>query len=80
MNLRIGDIVKSLDFVGSDDCYMVGKVVGVFASTGEFRATFIKRVWRGVEDKKSNPDYFSAPLQGEMLMDCEDQPRIVVIG
>jgi len=80
MNLRIGDIVKSLDFVGFDDCYMVGKVVGISPDFGIFRAKFIKRVWRGAEDKKSNPDYFSAPLQGEMLMDCEDQPRIVVIG
>ena len=78
--MRVGDIVKSFDFVGIDDCFMVGKVVGVFESDGTFRAQFIKRVWQGAEDQKFKTDYFTAPLQGEHFMDRAEFPRVVVIG
>jgi len=78
--MQVGDIVKSFDFVGIDDCFMVGKVVGVFESDGTFRAQFIKRVWQGSEDQKFKPDYFTAPLQGEHFMDRAEFPRVIVIG
>ena len=42
--MQVGDIVKSLDFNGIDNCYMVGKVVGVYERDGTFRAKFVKRV------------------------------------
>jgi hypothetical protein len=77
--MKVGDIVKSLDFVGIDNCYMIGKVVGI-QFDGQFRAEFIKRVWQGVEDRKFKTDYFTAPLQGEMCMDRDDSPRVVVLG
>lgn len=77
--INVGDIVKSLDFNGIDNCYMVGKVVGVYPRTGEFRAKFIKRVWQGAEDKKFKTDCFTAPLQGELLSDNSDDPRVNVI-
>ena len=78
--MQVGDIVKSLDFNGIDDCYMVGKVVGVFETDGTFRAQFIKRVWQGAEDQKFKTDYFTAPVQGEHFMDSDDSPRVIVIG
>lgn len=78
--VQIGDIVKSLDFNGIDNCYMVGQVVGVYSRTGEFRAKFIKRVWQGAEDKKFKTDFFTAPMQGNMFLDRADSPRIIVIG
>jgi len=77
--VKVGDIVKSMDFPGSDNCYMVGKVVGIHSNT-EFRAQFIKRVWLGSEDRKFKTDYFTAPLQGNHFLDREDSPRVVVIG
>lgn len=77
--VKVGDIVKSLDFNGVDSCYMVGKVVAV-QFDGLFRAKFIKRVWQGAEDKKFKTDYFSAPLQGNQFMDSDDNPRVIVIG
>lgn len=77
--VKVGDIVKSLDFNGVDNCYMVGKVVAV-QFDGLFRAKFIKRVWQGAEDKKFKTDYFSAPLQGNQFMDSNDNPRVIVIG
>lgn len=77
--MQVGDIVKSLDFNGIDNCYMIGKVVAV-QFDGQFRAQFIKRVWEGVEDRKFKTDYFTAPLQGNHFMDRDDMPRISVIA
>lgn len=77
---KIGDIVKSYDFVGNDSCYMVGRVVGVFESNGTFRAEFIKRVFQDQEDRKFKTNYFTAPLQGEHFMDRPEFPRVVVVA
>lgn len=77
--IKVGDIIKSMDFPGVDNCYMVGKVVAVHSNL-EFRAKFIKYVWMGVEDKKFKTDYFTAPLQGNHFLDRADAPRVVVIG
>jgi len=77
--MQVGDIVKSLDFNGIDNCYMIGKVVAV-QFDGQFRAEFIKRVWEGVEDRKFKTDYFTAPLQGNHFMDRDEMPRVSVIA
>jgi len=76
--LKVGDIVKSYDFVGIDSCYMVGKVIAI-RFDGTFRAEFIKRVWQGSIDKKFKTDYFSAPVQGNHFMDNDEMPRVVVV-
>jgi hypothetical protein len=77
--IKVGDVVRSLDFNGIENCYMVGRVVGVHFD-GTFRAKFIKRVWQGAEDRRFKTDYFTAPLQGEMFMDNDSNPRVVVIA
>ena len=77
--MKVGDIVKSLDFPGSHNCYMIGKVTGVHYD-GTFRAKFIKRVWLGNEDRKCKIDYFSAPAQGNHFLDNETDLRVIVIG
>jgi hypothetical protein len=77
--MKVGDIVKSLDFNGIDNCYMVGVVVGVH-EMGTFRAKFIKRVWEGVEDRKFKTDFFTAPQQGQQMFDRAEFPRVIVVG
>ena len=81
--LKVGDIVKSLDFAHIQDCYYVGLVVGVSKMDGTFRAKTIKRVWRGQEDEYINEkypsDFFVAPLQGNMMLD-DMGTRVQVIG
>jgi len=77
--MKVGDIVKSLDFNGIDNCYMVGVVVGVH-EMGTFRARFIKRVWEGVEDRKFKTDFFTAPQQGQQMFDKPEFPRVTVIA
>lgn len=77
--LKVGDIVKSLDFAHIQDCYYVGLVVGVSKMDGTFRAKTIKRIWRGEIDKKFPSDFFVAPLQGNMMLD-DMGTRVQVIG
>jgi hypothetical protein len=77
--MKVGDIVKSLDFNGILDCYMLGKVVAV-QFDGTFRAKLIERVWQGSVDKKFKTDYFTAPLQGNSFMDSDESPRIIVVA
>ena len=83
--VKIGDVVKSLDFVGVNDCYYVGLVVGVSKMDGTFRAKTIKRVWRGeVDRKKIYNDFFVAPLPGNHLLDDLEEnirdPRVQVVA
>ena len=65
--MKVGDIVKSLDFANISDCYFIGKVVGVY-SDGTFRAKTMSRVWKG-EPEKKYADYFTAPQQGKHFAD-----------
>ena len=80
--MQVGDIVKSYDFHGRTDCYMVGKVVSISKLYGDFRAEFIKRVFAGQEDKKFKTDFFTAPLQGNSAFDdmYPDFERVSVVG
>jgi len=79
--VKIGDVVKSLDFVGINDCYYVGLVVGISKMDGTFRAKTIKRVWQGQLDKKFPSDFFTAPIPGNFLFDDEfTTPRIQVVA
>ncbi len=83
-SVKIGDVVKSLDFVGINDCYYVGLVTAVL-SDGTFRANMIKRVWRGKVDKRFKSDTFVAPLPGHHFFDdlAEQknvEPRVQVVA
>lgn len=83
--VKIGDVVKSLDFAGVDNCFYVGLVVGISKMDGTFRAKTIKRVWQGQLDKKIPSDFFTAPLLGNSFFDemAEEKgvaPRIQVIA
>ena len=83
--VKIGDVVKSLDFVGVNDCFYVGLVVGISKMDGTFRAKTIKRVWQGKLDKKFPSDFFTAPLLGnhffdDMAAEKGAAPRIQVVA
>jgi hypothetical protein len=83
--VKIGDVVKSLDFVGVNDCYYVGVVIGISEMDGTFRAKTIKRVWQGQLDKKFPSDFFTAPLLGNSFFDdmAEERgvdPRVQVVA
>jgi len=82
--VQIGDVVKSLDFVGINDCYYIGLVTGIL-DDGRFRAKAIKRVWKGEADKRPLADEFFAPLPGHDFFDDmaewkDAAPRIQVLA
>jgi hypothetical protein len=85
IEIKIGDVVKSLDFVGINDCFYVGLVVGISKMDGTFRAKTIKRVWQGELDNKIPSETFVAPLPGNSFFDdmVEEKgvaPRVQVVA
>lgn len=84
--LKIGDVVKSLDFVGVDNCYYVGRVTKIL-DDGRFVADTMERVWEGkaVLDPDCVTSVFVAPLLGNSFFDeiaeeRGDAPRIQVVA
>ncbi len=82
--IKVGDVVKSLDFVGINDCFYVGLVTEIL-NDGRFRAKAIKRVWKGEADKRPLADEFFAPLPGYDFFDDmaewkDAAPRIQVVA
>ena len=66
--LKVGDVVKSLDFININDSYFIGKIIHIDADRGEFRAKIIERIWEGKSAYFAG-EIFMAPLPGMMLMD-----------
>jgi len=66
--LKVGDVIKSLDFINIDDTYFIGKVVSIDEEAGTFRAKSISRIFLGSTAKEFN-EFFAAPLPGMMMLD-----------
>ena len=82
--VKIGDVVKSLDFVGVSNCYFVGLVTEIDENDGRFKATIVKRVWEG-KSVESRDAFFYAPLPGNHFFDdlAETKghaPRVQVVA
>ena len=84
--VKIGDVVKSLDFVGISNCFFVGVVTSVSLDDNTFRARTVKRVWEGVAfSEQSLPINFSAPLPGchffdDLAEEKGTEPRVQVVA
>jgi len=79
-----GDVVKSLDFVGKNDCYRIGLVVAIYKD-GTFCAETVKRVWLNKVDLCFTREEFYAPLPGNHFFDdlAEQknvEPRVQVVA
>lgn len=82
--MQVGDIVKSFDFPGNTECYIVGEVIEVDANDGCFKARTIKQVFGGQVKlvEVGFNDYFRAPLPGQNCFDAFSPgfERVVVVG
>lgn len=80
--MKVGDIVKSYDFVGNTECYFIGEVIALLDYG--FRAKTIKQVVCGepMDIDRFRNDFFSAPFLGNSFMDefAGDFKRVEVIG
>lgn len=68
IELKLGDVVKSLDFVNDDTSYFISKIVTIDENRGEFRAKVIERISWG-KAIPTEHEFIRVPLPGMMLMD-----------
>ena len=68
IELKLGDVVKSLDFININDSYFIGKIIHIDEERGEFRAKIIERIWEGKSAYFAG-EIFVTPLPGMMLLD-----------
>ena len=77
--MKVGSVIKSLDFNGVTDCYMVGRVVDVLDDF--ILCDTVKIVFDGEElPIKETRRQFRTVKQGLMFMDDPATPRIVVLN
>lgn len=74
--INVGDVIKSYDFPGMTDCYLIGKVIDVTEHT--ITAKIIKAVSENKEYDIGSAT-FKTSVQGSGLLDDRFE-RIVVIG
>lgn len=73
----VGDIIKSFDFYGHDDHYMIGEVIAI-EDDGHIVCRTIKVVLGG-EIETEIPAQFRTLQQGLRMMDA-DHHRVVILG
>jgi hypothetical protein len=78
-SMKIGSIVKALDFPGTTGHYMVGKVVSISDMESTIRCEVIKVVVSGQVKKTKNPDFFVTPLQGFHFLDASFPGRLTIL-
>ena len=64
-NIEIGSVIKSFDFYGNTDCYMIGEVLEIKGNVLVCKT--LKQVFNNMEE--AGNDTFSTLMQGEGLMD-----------
>ena len=74
--IRVGDIIKSLDFPGNESCYMIGKVIAVL-DDGYINCQGIAKVWQGTAEAGRD---FGVMPEGSHFLDEAFPGRITVIS
>lgn len=77
--LKIGSLVKSLDFHSHPDCFYIGVVKSIDANDGTFTAETIGRWFEGRPLKVELPPTFTAPLEGNHFFDDPSRPRVIIL-
>ena len=75
--VKVGDIIKSLDFAGNDTCYKVGKVVHM-AADGYMNVDGFMSVWEGKVEFVT--EKFGVPAKGDHFMDERFPGRVTVLA
>lgn len=77
--MQAGTIIKSLEFNGVEDCYMIGRVVDTLDDF--ILCETIKIVFNGRElPIKEYNQRFRTVKQGRMIFDNPKSPRITVLN
>lgn len=75
-NPIVGNIIKSFDFPGNVDNYMIGKVIAIYDDV--LHCECISQVIEGVISEINSPVY-NTPMQGSCILDDKFE-RVVVLG
>lgn len=75
-NPIVGNIIKSFDFPGNVDNYMIGKVIAIYDDV--LHCECISQVIEG-EVSVFNPPVYNTPMQGSCILDDKFE-RVVVLG
>lgn len=78
--VKVGDVIKSLDFPGNNTCYMIGKVIALAYGGEVLRCKAISKVWEGKAEIVSNVYDFEVPAEGMNFMDDRFPGRITIIA
>jgi hypothetical protein len=79
MQVLVNDVVKSYDFPGILDYYMVGIVTAVEDDMLVCKTIKIVQEGKAVDYGCRTPSEFRTPMQGSMMMDDRFE-RVVVVG
>ena len=75
VEVKVGDMIRSLDFAGRSDCYMIGRVLEI--KDGMITCQGMLEV---IESRTSTSDrVFMTPLEGGHFMDELYPGRITVL-
>lgn len=77
--MKVGSIIKAVDFPGSADCYMIGKVLEVKDMMITAKIITVMPQDKDVTYLYEDGDTFRTPVQGASFLDTSFQ-RIVVLG
>ena len=77
--VKVGSIIRSLDFAGNDSCYMIGKVVAILEDGELYNCKAILKVWGDKVESTTHPLDFSVPREGLIFSDDRFPGRITVL-
>lgn len=66
IKIKIGSVIKSYDFYGNTECYLIGEVTEINGTVLVCKT--LKQVFNNLEEAPTN-DVFQTVIQGEGLMD-----------
>ena len=77
--MQVGSIIKSLDFPGIQEHYMIGQVVSVSKIDCTVRCKVIKVVRDGVVVKNPKVDFFVTAFIGSHFLDMDFPGRLTIL-
>lgn len=75
--IKIGSLIKSLDFHGDSSNFYIGIVRSINEDEGTFTAETVARYWQHEPIKGDLPMTFTAPMEGNHFFDDPSRPRVI---
>ena len=77
--MQVGSIIKSLDFPGMDQHYMIGRVVSMSKMDSTIRCKVLKVVRDGAIVKTPRVNFFVTPIFGNHFLDASFPGRLTIL-